>query len=92
VDEIVLFPFGDYCGAKGDCETVVLKHVGNALKMFHLNMSTLFGQTGKFGVLKQKKNGFRLLAEVMDGKIVTGDRPGTPLYRKPLIREIVVTT
>jgi hypothetical protein len=92
VDEIVLFPHGsDYCGAKGDCQTVVLKRVGNGLKMFELNMYTVFGDTGQFGVLKQKKNGFRLLAEVMNGKIVMGDKLGTPLYRKPLIREIVVT-
>jgi len=86
-EEYLLTGFTDTCGS-GGCSTVVLKRSQEGFTMLELDTSTQFASSGELAVLKQSKHGFRLLAEVSGGKLATGDKPGTPLYGKALVREV----
>ena len=79
----------DYCGS-GGCTTVVLRRSKDGWTLLELSNSTLFGETGEFGLLKDKKSGYRLLALTSGGTVVLGDRRGTPTYRKPMVTYVIV--
>jgi hypothetical protein len=71
---------GANCGS-GGCLTVVLQERGNS-------MVTLLSQNlhPGLGVTDQKLGAFRALAALdAKGGIAVGDRPGTPLYGKPMV-------
>lgn len=89
VDELIVIPSKDGCGS-GGCDTFVVKRYGSTVTSFALDRSTFFGATGHFAVLKESKNGFRLLGEVVDGKLAIGDKPDTPLYGKPMVHAVIV--
>jgi hypothetical protein len=78
---IVVASSSDYCGS-GGCLTVVLRNTGNG------QMESIFQQNlfPELGVTREKVNGYRLLAALDgNGGIALGDKPGTPLFGKPLV-------
>lgn len=76
-----------FCGA-GGCLTVVLEQQGP--KMVTLLSQNLFPG---LGVTNEKVGAYRALAALdSSGVIVTGDKPGTPLFGKPLVYPMQVAT
>jgi hypothetical protein len=75
-----------FCGS-GGCFTLVLTQRGG--QPVPLLRQNLFGV---LAITREKANGYRALAAVDDnGKLLKGDRPGTPLYGKPLVYELAST-
>ena len=75
-----------FCGS-GGCFTLVLTQRGG--QPVTLLRQNLFGV---LAITREKANGYRALAAVDDnGKLLKGDRPGTPLYGKPLVYELAGT-
>jgi hypothetical protein len=72
-----------FCGS-GGCFTLVLAQRGG--QPVPLLRQNLFGV---LAITREKANGYRALAAVDDnGKLLKGDRPGTPLYGRPLVYEL----
>jgi hypothetical protein len=76
-----------FCGS-GGCFTVVLaQRGGQPVPLLRQNLAH-----GGLAITREKANGYRALAAVdANGKILTGDRQGTPLYGKPLVHELAST-
>lgn len=77
-----------FCGS-GGCFTLVLtKRAGKPVPLLRQNLAH-----GGLAITREKANGYRALAAVdAAGKILKGDRQGTPLYGKPLVYELGSTT
>jgi hypothetical protein len=75
-----------FCGS-GGCFTLVLtQRGGQPVPLLRQNLFSVLAIT------REKANGYRALAAVDDnGKLLKGDRPGTPLYGKPLVYELAGT-
>lgn len=70
-----------YCGS-GGCLTVVLRNAGEG------QLEPIFQQNlhPRLGVTREKENGYRLLAALdSKGRIARGEKPGTPLFGKPMV-------
>jgi len=76
-----------FCGS-GGCFTLVLtQRGGQPVPLLRQNLAH-----GGLAITREKANGYRALAAVdANGKILTGDRQGTPLYGKPLVYELAST-
>lgn len=75
-----------FCGS-GGCFTLVLTQRGG--QPVPLLRQNLFGD---LAITREKANGYRALAAVdASGKLLKGERPGTPLYGKPLVYELAST-
>lgn len=74
-----------YCGS-GGCFTVVLGRPGGTpTLLLSQNLNA------PLGVTRERTNGWRALAALdPQGRIAIGERPGTPLYRKPLVYPMTV--
>lgn len=71
-----------YCGSDGACATVVLQQRGKRMLTLLQNQNTF----DPLALTHAKYGGYRALAFVDEkGRIQTGDRPGTPLYGKPML-------
>jgi hypothetical protein len=70
-----------HCGS-GGCMTVVLRNT-SAEQLEPIFQQNLFPD---LGVTREKENGYRLLAALdSKGRIARGEKPGTPLYGKPMV-------
>lgn len=70
------------CGRDGACNTVVLQQRGKRMVTLLKNQNTF----GPLALTHAQYGGYRALAFVDDnGRIQMGERPGTPLYRKPML-------
>jgi hypothetical protein len=77
-----------FCGS-GGCFTLVLtRRGGQPVPLLRQNLAH-----GGLAITREKANGYRALAAVdANGKILKGDRQGTPMYGKPLVYELASTT
>jgi hypothetical protein len=77
-----------FCGS-GGCFTLVLtQRGGQPVPLLRQNLAH-----GGLAITREKANGYRALAAVdANGKILKGDRQGTPMYGKPLVYELASTT
>jgi hypothetical protein len=76
-----------HCGS-GGCLTVVLRNAapGQLEPIFQQNLNP------PLGVTRERVNGYRLLAALDDrGRIARGEKPGTPLFGKPLVYAMTLT-
>ncbi len=70
------------CGRDGACATVVLQQRGPRIVTLLADQNTL----DPLALTTAKYGGWRALAFVDEkGRIQIGQRPGTPLYRKPMV-------
>ncbi|MEZ5514360.1 MAG: hypothetical protein R3F58_10870 [Steroidobacteraceae bacterium] len=80
--EVIVVGSGSaYCGS-GGCLTVVLRNTAAA------QLEPIFEQNlfPELGVTREKVNGYRLLAALDSrGGVARGERPGTPMFGRPLV-------
>lgn len=84
-ERVVQSAAASLCG-NGGCLTLVLgRSQGKPTLLLAMNLNS------PFAVTREKPNGYRALA-ALDARqaIASGDRPGTPLYRKPLVYPMTV--
>jgi hypothetical protein len=83
---IVVGSSSAHCGS-GGCLTVVMRNTGST------QLEPIFQQNlfPKLGVTREKVNGYRLLVALdAKGAIARGDKPGTPLFGKPMVYPMTV--
>lgn len=70
------------CGRDGACSTFVLQQRGTRMVPLLAHQNTF----SPLAMTRAKHGGYRALAFVDDkGRIEIGQRPGSPLYRKPIL-------